>query len=516
MPSPTPDVLDKAAVERLGRQRPELLSSVPMEVAFVATVVCSMMMSEYFIGGFFLCLPLIADALSIPASEQTWPAGVINLTTAALLLPAARLCDRFGGRIVFLFGHLWLLIWSIASGFSNHSIVLIICRAMQGVGASAFMPAGMALLGQTYRPGPRKNLVFALYGAFACIGFYFGIFMGAIAAEFLDWRWYFWIGAFLVAAVFVGGILTIPRELGKSDKAVKMDWLGVLTIVPGLILVVFAFTDGGHAPDGWATPYVYVTFILGVLLLAGAVYVEGWVASNPLLPAELFRPKGMKRLVAALFCCYGVFGLFLLFASFYSERVLHTTPLQTAAWFTPLAVGGMCLAICGGLVLHILSGRMLMIISGMGFLISVLLFALLPEQTGNSPSTSFLYWAYVFPAMLCGTIGVDITFNVTNVFITTSMPYRLQAAAGALINSLLYLGIAFWLGVGEMAVATTVNSRPEGSMTLREQYQIGFWVGVGLAVLSVCLMVTVRLGRASAELTADEKAQLEGASTQEK
>ncbi|KEY72300.1 hypothetical protein S7711_00987 [Stachybotrys chartarum IBT 7711] len=503
-----PDALDKSAVGRLGRQRPAILSSATIEVAYISTIVLSMMMSEYFISGFFLCLPPISVALDIPASEQTWPAGVINLTTAAFLLPCARLCDRFGARIVFLSGHVWLVVWSVAIGFSSSSITLIVCRAMQGLGASAFVPAGLALLGHTYRPGPRKNLVFAIYGAFACIGFYFGILMGAISSQFLDWRWYFWIGAMLGAAVAASGLVTIPRQFGTSDKSVKMDWLGLITIVPGLVLVVFAFTDGGHAPDGWATPYIYVTLIVGLLFLGIAVYIEGWVAANPFLPADLFRPKGMRRLVVALFACYGVFGLYLFYATFYLERILHTSPIQTAAWFTPMAVGGIFLAISGGLVLHIFSGRVLMIISGSGFVISCLLFALMPTQEDNSPSTSFLYWAYVFPAMLCATLGVDVTFNVTNVFITTAMPDRLQAAASGLINSILYLGIAFWLGIGEMAVSTTVRSRGEGSMDLREQYQIGFWVGVGLAALALCLTVTISLGRASAELTADEKAQV--------
>lgn len=165
----------------------------------------------------------------------------------------------------------------------------------------------------------------------------------------------------------------------------------------------------------------------------------------------------------------------------------------------------MCLAIGGGLVLHLISGQILMIISGLGFFVSVLLFSLIPEQT--DPSNTFLYWAYVFPAMICGTIGVDITFNVTNVFITTAMPRRMQGAAGGLINSLLYLGMAFWLGIGELAVSATVQSRRE-EVSLRDQYRIGFWVGVGLAVVSLCLTVTIKLGQAASELTADEKAQM--------
>lgn len=188
------------------------------------------------------------------------------------------------------------------------------------------------------------------------------------------------------------------------------------------------------------------------------------------------------------------------------QTVLNTTPLQTAAWFTPLAVGGMFLAITGGLVLHLLPGRVLLILSGLGYLISVLLFAVMPAQSATGePSLTFLYWAYVFPAMLCGTIGVDILYNVTNIFITTAMPARLQATAGALINSLLYLGMAFWLGIGELAVSTTVEYRGEGNMNLREQYQVGFWLAVGLAGLALLLNATINLGEAAAEMTADEK-----------
>ncbi|POR34314.1 Uncharacterized protein TPAR_05486, partial [Tolypocladium paradoxum] len=373
---------------------------------------------------------------------------------------------------------------------------------MQGVGAAAFLPAGLALLSRAYRPGPRKNFVFAVYGAFACIGFYFGIFVGAVSAEYLDWRWYFWIGAVLCLVVGVSGALTIPPRLGDVDPAARMDWWGAVTIVPGLVLVVFAFTDGGHAPDGWRTPYVCVTLALGVLFLAAAVYVQGWVSSRPLLPPELFRQRYMKRLVGALFCSYGVFGLI--------ETVMHTPPILTAAWFTPMAVGGMFLCIGGGFILHIVSNRVLMVVSCLGFLLSSLLFALIPDPASSGKSTSFLYWAYIFPAMLGGTVGVDITFSVTNVFITTAMPRRHQAAASGLINSLLYLGIAFWLGIAELAVSAAVRARGggEGALAPRAQYQIGFWTGVALSAVSLCLTVTVKMGQAEAAMTADEKAEL--------
>ncbi|KAI1421584.1 major facilitator superfamily-domain-containing protein [Xylaria sp. FL1777] len=505
----SPGVLDKAELERLARQRPSIFHNAYSEYGFLLSIILSMMMSEYFISGFNIVLPEVADALNISDAERTWPAAVPNLTTASLLLPFARMCDIYGGRYIFLGGHIWSFIWSLAAGFSPSPNILIVCRAMQGVGFSAFLPAGLALLGHTYRPGPRKNLVYSIYGAVACVGFYFGILIGALSGQFLNWRWYFYIGSILVFLVVVVGVVTIPRDLNDHDDGAVMDWWGLVTVVPGLVLLVYALSDGGHAPDGWRTPYIYVTLIIGVLFLAAFVYVEGWVAAQPLLPTQLFKPKYMTRLCIGLFCCYGVFGIFLFYASYYVETVLHTTPLQTAAWFIPLAGGGVVLALTGGFVLHILSGRILMIVSSAGFMLCCLLFALLPKQSNNQPSTSFLYWAYVFPAMLTGTIGVDIAFNVTNVYITTAMPRRLQATAGALINSTLYLGIAFWLGIGDLAIATSVQYRGAESLGPREQYQIAFWTGLGLAVISFFFIVTVNFGRAEAQMTADEKAALD-------
>ena len=185
------------------------------------------------------------------------------------------------------------------------------------------------------------------------------------------------------------------------------------------------------------------------------------------------------------------------------ESILHVQPLMTAAWFTPLPVGGIILCIVGGILLHIFPNRVLLIFSQLGFLLSVLLFAIIPDQKDGQPSSKFLYWAYIFPAMVCGTVGVDITFNLVNIFVTTAMPLHLQSAASGVINSVLYLGMAFWLGIAQMAVSTTIQY--QGDISQSRQYKIGFWTGVAMAGMSLILAITVRIGTASAALTADEE-----------
>ncbi len=103
-------------------------------------------------------------------------------------------------------------------------------------------------MGNMYRLGPRKNLVFSLYGGSAPLGFFFGIFVAGLTGQFLRFGWYFWIGATLLFTTTVAAILTIPND-SREPKKVEMDWLGAALIVSGLILVVFALTDSAGAPN---------------------------------------------------------------------------------------------------------------------------------------------------------------------------------------------------------------------------------------------------------------------------
>lgn len=484
-------------LERLGRERPEVFRSIWVELGFCFALLGSMFVAEYFISGFNILLPALTTELHIPSNAQTWPASVFSLVTGAFLLPFGRLADIFGGYIVFNVGLAWFLLWSIIAGFSQNYIMLIFCRALQGFGPAAFLPSGIMLLGSIYRPGPRKNLVFSLYGAFAPVGFFTGIFFAGLSAQNIHWGWFFWIGSFILAAVGVVSYLCIPnREEDKPQEKVKMDWWGTVTVIPGLILIIFALTDGSHAPNGWATSYISITFVIGWLFLGTFVYIEGWVAEQPLLPGDMFSVKGMKPLAVALFFQYGTFGIFLFYASFYIEEVVGASPLLTAAWFTPMCIGGLILATVGGLILHLLPGRILLLISGIAYVLSTLLFAILPA--------SFNYWAYVFPAMVCATLGIDITYNVSNIFITTSMPKARQGLAGAFMNSLLFLGIAVFLSFADLAVSETEERGLRGS------YQVAFWLATALAGAGLIIMfLGVKIGKATSDLTVEERKDLE-------
>ena len=223
----------------------------------------------------------------------------------------------YGGYIVFNAGMTWFGLWTIGTGFCQNFNSLVLCRAMEGLGMAAFLPAGLGLFGRMYRPGPRKNLIFSIYGALAPIGFYSGIIIGGLSQTLLSWRWYFWIAGILSAVFTIVAVLTAPKDYAEVRKMnVKMDWLGLVTIVPAITLIIYALTESAQAPQGWQSPEIVVTMVLGLAFMGGAVYVEGWVVDNPLIPPDLFKVQFMKRMLVLLFLIWGAFSIYLFYTNF--------------------------------------------------------------------------------------------------------------------------------------------------------------------------------------------------------
>ncbi|KAM9880483.1 drug resistance protein [Verticillium dahliae] len=495
---PTVDESLQARIERLGRERPPIFPTRWSEIIFVFSISMSQFLTEYFVSGFTVILPTLITELNIPQAASVWPATAFSLVIASTLLVFGRLGDMWGGYPVFVAGLAWLLVWSIIAGFSINPLMLDLCRALQGLGAAAALPTGVMLMGSLYRPGPRKNLVFAVYGTSAVFGFFGGILMAGIVGQFTRWGFYFWIGAILTAITLVTSILSIPRPHSKdrAPSLAKMDYPGAVTIVCGLVLVVFSILQSAHAPAGWRAPYIPVCLALGVLSLGAAAYIETRVAAQPLLPASIFTTPCMSPLLLALFLLYGTWGVFSVYGTLYFQNIMSASPLQVVAWYVPLGVAGLIISVVEGFILHLVPGRVLLIIAGLGAVGSQLLIAMIP--LGGS------YWAWIFPAVIFSTVGIDLPTILATVFVTTTFPTSQQGLAGSVINSVLQLGVAFVLALTDVIQAATVDE-----VGLRQSYKNTFWFGVGAAAASLLILaIWGKVPMASSDLTADEKAEL--------
>ncbi|KAF2752647.1 MFS general substrate transporter [Pseudovirgaria hyperparasitica] len=421
---------------RAGRSRPAEFTSRGKEFGFVYAVVMSQVLTEYFTSGFNVILPKITLALEIPLGKQTWPASAFPLTVSVLLLPFGRLSDKYGGFPVY--------------------ILLNVYRALQGLGLAASLPSGLMLIGSTYRPGPHKNQIFALYGAAAPLGFFLGILTAALCIRYATWGLYFYIGAGISASTAVVAYFTIPSDTSqRKSMKTSLDIVGCVLLPATMIAIIFAITESTSAPRGWRSVHVVGAFVAGLLLLDSLA------------------------------------------------KIMDASPLQLVVWFVPMALGGIFISLLGGRVLHLVPGSYIMVVAGVAYVLAPLLLILAP------PGAS--YWHYAFFAMVFATIGIDTTFTVSNVFLTTHVPIQHQGAAGAISGSLVHLGAALFLG---SASIMSVRKQPEGEL---QSFKAVFYLETALAATSLLIMVMfVRVDQAVADLTTDERAEHHKAKQTEK
>src|ERR1700749_4711610 len=106
--------------------------------------------------------------------------------------------------------------------------------------------------------------------------------------------------------------------------------------VIGLILVNVAWNNGPLY--GWSTPHVYFLLIIGMLCLVGFVWVEKR-AESPILPMH-----AMTGTVNFVLACVGVgwgsFGVWVFYVFRFLHLIRHSTPLSSAAQFSPAVICG--------------------------------------------------------------------------------------------------------------------------------------------------------------------------------
>ncbi|KAI7334138.1 hypothetical protein KC315_g3900 [Hortaea werneckii] len=144
------------------------------EIGFCFSIAMTQFLAEYLISGFAIELPRLFSNQGDIGLGLFWPASLLSLVLSATLLIFARLSDLYGGYPSFMFGAIWLTIWSVIPAFCHSQVMIDISRAMEGLALAAFMPSTFAMVATVYEEGPRKNFVIGLYSGCAPLGFFAG------------------------------------------------------------------------------------------------------------------------------------------------------------------------------------------------------------------------------------------------------------------------------------------------------------------------------------------------------
>ncbi|KAL1604165.1 hypothetical protein SLS59_003958 [Nothophoma quercina] len=437
---------------------PELPFSKARTVAMVATVAGAPFLSTMVVQSSVIILPTIGEALDIPTSRQQWIVSAYNLTFGCFLLLWGRLADVYGRRLIFIWGSVFFTVTSIIPPFITNEIGFDIVRGLQGLAAAAMAPTALGILGVTFPPGRMKDIAFGFFGAGAPLGGIFGNIFGGVVAEYLSWKWVFWIFGMVSAISTIASFFVIPLPPLQPEPVMRntVDWIGGTLITVGLIILLFALSEGNVV--GWSTPWVPTLIVVSLLIVVAFGFwqhhLETKTTKRPLMKMSIFKNRKFTwaNVLMALF--FSSFNNYLIFATYWFQDFQGLSVIQTTLRFIPNGVTGIMVATVTGFILSHVRGDFILIFSTFAVSMSSLLFAIpIPEHT--------TYWAYGFPAMVFCVCGADTIFPVLTLFVAKTLPPEDASLGGALITAVGQIGRAIGLALAT-AVQTAIIAKEMG------------------------------------------------------
>ncbi|CEJ87287.1 Putative Major facilitator superfamily transporter [[Torrubiella] hemipterigena] len=132
--------------------------------------------------------------------------------------------EVFGRRPVWIICACYYIIWNTAAGFSKSSGVLILCRIMSGLGASAEFAVTNPVLADIWTSDQRGKS-YAISTFLPLLGPALGPIVGGAVTQTVGWRWIFWILSIFDGALVLAGLFFLPETFRVTlldRKAAKL------------------------------------------------------------------------------------------------------------------------------------------------------------------------------------------------------------------------------------------------------------------------------------------------------
>ncbi|MGO2864609.1 DHA2 family efflux MFS transporter permease subunit [Corynebacterium casei] len=219
--------------------------------------------------------------------QVVWVTSIYLLCMVVPLLFTGRLGDRFGQARMFQLGITVFVLAALAASLAPNLAVLLIARAVQGLGAAILTPQTMAVINRIF-PQDARGPALGVWGAVGSVASLVGPVLGGFIISTFGWRGVFVLHLPLGIAALVLSAMWVPR---LPTYARSIDKLSVVVTLVGMSAAVIAIQQGPGLGWPWWT---IVLLIAGIALIAWFVRLQATATSGntePLVPLPLFKNR---------------------------------------------------------------------------------------------------------------------------------------------------------------------------------------------------------------------------------
>ncbi|KAF9106238.1 hypothetical protein BGX27_009263 [Mortierella sp. AM989] len=399
-----------------------------------------------------VCTTKIANEFQ-SLSEIPWIGTAYLLTSTSFQPLYGRFSDIFGRKSTFLFAITIFLIGSALCGAAQSMAWMIVARGIAGIGAGGIMSMSMIIITDIVSlrdRGKYQGMIGASFGLSSVIG----PLLGGVFTDKASWRWAFYINLPIGAITIVTAIkvLHLPHTRGSfSEKIRRVDFLGAISLVCGLVLLLLPLNWGGSTYE-WNSPIVIGLFCASAIVLFIFCMIEWKQAAEPIIPFHLFKSRTNTAVfLTNFFLGMGFFGV-MFFLPLYFQIVRQESATTAGLEMLPLIVGLLLSTISSGVLVtkwgqyrpFIWAGLILATI-GSGLL------TLLKEDSSRGAQIGYLF-----------VTGVGIGFCLQTVTIAIQSSVATKDIAVATANATFFRTVGSALGVA--VIGTVFNNAVKNNM----------------------------------------------------
>ncbi|WP_336250580.1 MFS transporter [Stomatohabitans albus] len=421
-----------------------------------------------------VALPDIQHELNLSGKQLQWVINAYTVIFAGFLLVGGRLADLMSVRKVFVGGTILFGLASLAAGLAQNPAILLVSRAIQGLGGAILAPATLTILFTSFTDQGQRMKAFGSWSAAAAGAGAVGALLGGVITQWTSWRWVFLINV-PIALILVQGALRVVRDR-HNPKEGSADIIGATLITAGLMAVVYGLVQGSFG--GWNSTSI-LFLILGFVLCLAFILNEGKLSKSPLVPLGIFKNRSVSAANLISMTTSGVLiGVFYLM-TLLLQFVYGTSPLMTGFAYVPMALA--ILLTSRWAAPHLLGKigpRPVLVIA------SLLAFGGLLWLSRVTGSGS--WWLQVVAPSVVFGLGQGLTSASVTTAGTTDVPYTMAGLVSGLLNASRQIGGALLLAV--LVAVAGAGLHPGGGIV---SYQRGLFVGSLFPIVGLIAAIAI-------------------------
>ncbi|PMD41915.1 efflux pump [Hyaloscypha variabilis F] len=376
----------------------EYVTGVKLWLATAAvTLVCFLMMLDMSI--IVTAIPRITtDFHSL--GDVGWYGSAYLLSNCALQPSTGKIYSNFGSKNTFIAFLGLFEIGSTICGAARSSNMLIVGRAVAGLGASGLTNGALTIIG-AIAPMHKRPALMGIMMAIGQLGIVGGPLLGGALTEYVTWRWCFYINLPIGgASALLLFLIHIPDRLdmSKAEKNTarellsKLDIGGFCLFAPCAIMFLMALEWGG-TKYAWNSAKVIGLLCGSAGTFAIFVVWEFRQGDNAMIPYSMLRKKEVWSSCIVIFFFFGGLLTFTYYLPIYFQAVKGVAPSPSGVYILPGILSQMMMAVVSGVLVGKL-GYYLPWIASSGVIVAIAA-GLISTFTPHTPTATWVGYQFL-------------------------------------------------------------------------------------------------------------------------